>query len=245
MKYDSHVHIGLFKNKNHTFYFEPKKVIDDLSSSGITHAVVMSTTQNSGLSFFSDVLDEFKQLENSKITIFPTLWCLPEMIKDFSSYIEAYNWKALKIHALSQKWKNEDIEKLFCLSAQYHLPIIVHTGFSEHTKCQRFETFIKTFSKVNIILAHAQPMKYAIQLLAKYSNCFIDTAFLPTSQLHTLLKEVNNGKVLYGSDYPIQYAHPDTKILLREIDISKELFGKYINNNQLFSHVFDSKEGIK
>ena len=165
------------------------------------------------------------------------------MINNFSSYIGVFNWKALKIHTLSQKWKDADIEKLFHFSEQYNLPLIIHTGFSKHTKCQRFETFIQNFPKVNVILAHGQPYEYAKQLLTKYSNCFLDTAFLSSSQLCNLLEEVNNDKIFYGSDYPIQYAHPDTKILLRELDISKKLFEKHINNNQLFYQVFDSKKG--
>lgn len=240
MKYDSHVHIGFFKNKEKTFYFDPLKVITDLQAIGLTDVVVMSTTQNAGVDSFTTVLKEFRVIERTEINIYPTLWCLPEMLDNFGFYNSAYHWKALKLHTLSQNWKDFEIEKLFTFAAKYQLPIIIHTGFSKMSGCRRFEKFIKKFETVNVILAHGHPEIYAEELVSTYKNCYLDTAFQPSIRISHLLNSTINSKVLYGSDYPVQYTYPETNILLKELGKSMEIFEKN-NDNSPFITIFNSQ----
>ena len=244
MKYDVHVHIGFFKNKNTTFYFNPGDVLKELKSTGITHAVVMSTTQNAGLNVFDKVIQEFKLIENIGVKIYPSLWCLPKMLDNFSLYLSKYNWKALKIHPLSQAWNDYSVEQVFSYAKQYHLPIIIHTGFSKRTKCQRFEKIIKKYNDVSVILAHGQPNEYALEMLKKYSNCYIDTAFISSAQLISILKCGYHNKVLYGSDFPVQYTYPSTKELLRELDYNRMLINNNSVNENSFLKIFDHAGSI-
>ena len=224
MKYDSHVHIGFFKTKEKTFYFNPSNVIGDLKDVGITHAVVMSTTQNAGIDSFFDVIREFQSIENTGIQLYPVLWCLPEMLKTFDGYISAYSWRALKIHALSQNWKDSKLDKLFSYALACGLPIIIHTGYSRYTSCRRYEKFIRKYKTVNVILAHGQPERDAEKLVSKYSNCYLDTAFMHSQQILRLLKSNLGNKILYGSDYPVQYTHPNTQLLLKELEVNRRIF---------------------
>lgn len=243
MKYDSHVHIGFFKNKEKTFYFNPKNVISDLKEVGITHAVVMSTTQNAGIDSFFDVLREFQSIENAGLRLYPVLWCLPEMLKTFGNYISAYSWRALKVHALSQNWKDRELDKLFSYATVCNLPIIIHTGFSRYTSCRRYEKFIRKYKSVNVILAHGQPEEYAERLVSKYSNCYLDTAFMHSQQIIRLLKLNQGSKMLYGSDYPVQYAHPNTQLLLKELENNRRIFEERKRDfNDMFFELFYSNE---
>jgi len=246
MKYDSHVHIGFFKTKEKIFYFNPSNVISDLKEVGITHAVVMSTTQNAGIDSFFDVIREFQSIENTGIQLYPVLWCLPEMLKSFSSYISAYSWRALKVHALSQNWKDSELDKLFSYASVCNLPVIIHTGFSKYTSCRRYEKFIEKYKAVNVILAHGQPERNVEKLVSKYSNCYLDTAFMHSQQVIRLLKSNLESKILYGSDYPVQYAHPNTRILLEENSRNISILRDNDKNfNEInFLQVFDFKENI-
>ena len=61
-----------------------------------------------------------------------------------------------------------------------------------------------------------------------------------------LLKSNLESKILYGSDYPVQYAHPNTKILLEENSRNISILRDNDKNfNEInFLQVFDFKENI-
>lgn len=233
MDYDCHVHIGVFKNRTKTFYFSPKIVLSDLKCVGIKEAVLMSTTQNSGINSFSEVLQEFTEVEKSQVKVHPGLWCLPEMISNFDYYVNSYKWEILKIHPYSQNWKNSELEFVFRYASKSSLPIIIHTGFFRNDFCYRFEKFIKKYQDVKTILAHGHPAEEAKYMILKYENCYLDTAFMNPSELNEILDKNTRNKILYGSDYPVQYAHPDTKKLLSYIDKNKLLLDFFNSNLSL------------
>lgn len=110
------------------------------------------------------------------------------------------------------------------MAGNNNLPLLIHTGGRPEAEPLQFERFIKDYSEVKTILAHGRPIDQACEIIKRYSNAYVDTAFMPIEDINFLIETGLKNKIIFGSDYPIDsYFHPE-----------KDRKEVYINNlNQL------------
>lgn len=90
---------------------------------------------------------------------------------------------------------------------------------------ERFETYIKSFPKVHVVLGHSggkgTGRAQAIRLVNQYENVYVDFAgdIYCYSFFPTMLKSVPVERVLYGSDYPMVDPRTNlSRVLLGDMD---------------------------
>ena len=124
------------------------------------------------------------------------------------------------------------------------IPLFIHTGcdpglwelpyFCTYADPTNIEAIAKEFKDLTIILCHTgaysalKPgifVDKAIKLINKYENIYGDTSAVDPYLLTYILKKINPGKILFGSDYPVV----------------GRVWGKLINNVKLL----DIPENIK
>lgn len=128
--------------------------------------------------------------------------------------------KGIKIYTGYQDINNEEYLNMILKLAQKHnLYIMFHTGYNkgnqEAFNPLKLEKYIKEFSDINFILAHlSNPFyDYCAYLINNYDNVFADISGLvdekkeiePTlKNVREFSKKVDNNKILFGTDIPIQ-----------------------------------------
>ncbi len=220
---DHHVHIGEFYN----LYFEPVSIAKELISLGVKKWYVSSVTTCSSVFDFLKITKEIEAMvDYAPEQTMPVMWVTPEMIENSRnlSLYNSFSYKMLKIHPYRFNYSEDQILNVFELAGNNNIPLLIHTGGRPEAEPLQFERFIKDYSEVKTILAHGRPIKQACEIIKKYSNAYVDTAFMPIEDINFLIKTGLKNKIIFGSDYPIDcYFNPE-----------KDRKEVYINNlNQL------------
>lgn len=245
--FDAHIHIGQFYNQ----YTSPTKLRTFLDSVGINRFAASSTTICEGKC--DKVIEEMSELQQlCEKRFLPVLWILPQMLNDggLKLFINSgIQWCCLKIHPQlhPEAWlpdKNE-LEMVLSLADKLDVPLLIHTGEREGCYPSLYEKAFANNPNIAFILAHGRPLDEAIEMMKKYPNVWVDTAFMPTDNIKKLCDENLSDRVLWGSDYPIpKYYYPDKDmkdyylILIQQLKetIKSEDFEKitYTNFKNLF-----------
>ena len=241
---DAHIHIGQYND----IYETPKELTNYLSEVGVTHFAVSSSTiceEN-----YDKVINEMREvtaLAGNKAL--PVMWITPGSLynggvrKFLDSGIE---WKCVKIHPwLSPNgWRegSKEREQSIELARELQVPLLIHTGETEGAYPLCFDESIGQNPDVQFILAHGRPVDEAIDLMKKYKNAWVDTAFMPTPNIVKCCEAGFVERVLWGSDYPIPkyyYKGEDMKAYYARIldelkqSVSQEDFTKITQTNAL------------
>lgn len=212
---DSHVHVGWFVDQYHS----PDDVTIKLRQSGVERVLVSSTSTCA--EEYDLVLHEFEWLtEEWGENIIPALWVTPQMIetgaleKLLNSGIQ---WKAIKMHWHAHSKFFEDAALVNHILNDYRtetLPVLLHTGNFPECHAAVFSDIICKYPAHNFILAHGRPLDEAKTMLQKYDNVFVDTAFMPISDVSDLVKCGWEDRILWGSDCPInEHFYPESDIV--------------------------------
>lgn len=220
---DNHVHVGWFTDGYHT----PREVWHSEMAAGINGMVVSSTSTCAEL--YKDVLREFKQLKRiGGEKLIPILWLTPRMFKSRCRYALPYllhskiKWRGIKLHFVAHpEWAHNEVllNKALDVARMLKVPVLFHTGDFEHCSAGAFEPVIKNNPDLTFVLAHGRPIEQAIELLHKYPNAYVDTAFMPYNHVQLLVKEGCQSRVLFGTDAPINkifWPEKSTKSYIRE-----------------------------
>lgn len=210
--FDVHIHIGQFYN----IYTTPTELRIFLDSVGVECIVASSTTICKG--DYEKVIYEIKELKVlCGEQVLPVLWILPQILKDggLEFFLDSgIQWRCVKIHPQlhPEAWlpdKNE-LEMVLSLADKLDVPLLIHTGEREGCYPSLYEKAFANNPNIAFILAHGRPLDEAIEMMKKYPNVWVDTAFMPTDNIKKLCDENLSDRVLWGSDYPIpKYYYPD------------------------------------
>ena len=247
---DSHVHVGWFVDRYHS----PDDVTVQLRSVGVKSVLISSTSTCA--EDYDLVLHEMEWLQDEwQENLIPALWITPRMLKEGKlQYMldSGVPWKALKMHwqAHTEFFSAPDlVETVLTDSRLVKLPILLHTGrFPECEACV-FERLIAHYPDRTFILAHGRPLDDTILILNKYNNVYVDTAFMPISDIMRLIDANLAKRILWGSDAPINEhffsAQPTTVYLSRRIEdlrtsITAQQFRDITEHN--FYDIFNSNK---
>src|SRR5574343_1717756 len=128
MVFDSHVHIGQFREH----YYSPSEVLRYMRKSGISQFAYSSpsTIISNDIGFLKREIKEMQ--EHTKGNSVPLQWITREMLQKHNS-LEPYltdSIKGLKIHGSSQRWipNGNPLRRIFSIAKERELPVLIHTG---------------------------------------------------------------------------------------------------------------------
>lgn len=213
MLIDSHIHVGQFFGR----YFSPSDISKLMADVGADFYAVSSTTMCE--ENYTKVLDEMHELIalDGEKTL-PVMWITPEGLKgNIAWFLESdIKWRCLKVHPElhSDEWEpcGGQFTEVIDIAMELKVPILIHTGNKDCSKCDRYETLIAEHPDVIFILAHGRPLDQAIMLVKKYKNALVDSAFMPIDDMKRLICEGFSNKLLWGTDMCIPkhfYKHLD------------------------------------
>lgn len=209
MVIDNHVHIGWFRDGYHS----PKDVWNSLLAAGIDGVGVSSTTTCTEL--YKNVvreMREFSRIGGDKVH--PILWLTPRMLK--YKYPLPYmlhsriRWDAVKIHSESHpEWVHNSmlLSAAVDVARQLAVPMVIHTGNKECCHAGIFKSIIEHNKDVTFVLAHGRPLNETIDIMSTCPNTYVDTAFMPTSDIKIFINEGFAERILFGTDAPINEAY--------------------------------------
>jgi predicted TIM-barrel fold metal-dependent hydrolase len=209
---DNHIHIGQFNE----VYYEPVEIIQIVMSRGIERLCFSSTTTCKEDVRYSEIEREISHLlahiSWSPEIVRPFFWYTPVFAGQgvyFEQAIRALPYKGIKLHPFAHQWDLDDnkildiLHKIFGYAGENRLPILIHTGHSGIDAAGLFKRFFPLYPETKFVLAHCRPIEEAIPLIRTYPNVYGDTAFLPETDIHKIIKENVSRKIMLGSDFPI------------------------------------------
>ena len=202
---DNHVHVGWFTDGYHS----PRDVWHSEMAAGVDGMVVSSTSTCAEL--YKVVVREMRELVRiGGNRIFPILWLTPTMLK--KRYALPYmlhskvKWRGVKMHWEAQpEWAHNAklVEKALEVARRIGGPVLLHTGEFPSCHAGLFGDLIKKHPDLTFVMAHGRPTDEAIEVLKQYPNTWVDTAFMPMSDLRMLIEQGMSDRVIFGTDVPI------------------------------------------
>ncbi len=228
MLIDSHIHVGQFFND----YFAPSTIHKLVEQIGIDFYAVSSTTQcEENYPKVLSELQELIQLDGDKVL--PIMWITPDALEgNIAWYLESdIKWKMIKIHPFLNKkaWhpKNHLLGEVIDIAREMNLPILIHTGEDSYCRSGIYKNVIENNKDIIFILAHGRPLNEAVSLAKKYPNVFVDSAFMPISEIKTFIDEALANKLLWGTDmYIPKHFYPNEDMITyyaRKIEATKKI----------------------
>lgn len=201
---DAHIHVGQFED----IYTSPQEVVAFMLQAEVEKYAVMSTTI--WTEDYEKVLHEMRTLTDlAPDNVLPILWLSPQMLYDGKLDLmleNEINWRALKVHG-NHPWSLNGVNECANIAEELHLPLILHTGDFPHCEPMVYKEIIQSHSQVTFVLAHCRPVVQAITVMQECPNCYGDTAYTPSIDVHKLMDAGLEDRVLFGTDYPMQKVH--------------------------------------
>lgn len=204
---DYHVHVGWYSDGYHS----PKEVWEAEQKAGITDIFVSSTTTCVGL--YKLVIREMQELRRiGKERVHLVLWLTPQMFHSNCKWVLPFilhskvKWEMVKMHwGIHTEWKKNEyiVDRALMVAKKMGVDVLFHTGNQPQCEASVFEEIIANNSDMNFILAHGRPTHQCIELMSKYPNVMVDTAFMDTESLVQFSQQNLNNRVLFGTDSPI------------------------------------------
>ncbi|MBR2280673.1 MAG: amidohydrolase family protein [Ruminococcus sp.] len=147
------------------------------------------------------------------------------MLKENREYIYGF-----KFHPFHSKTAPDDkrLEPIYRLAEEYKLPAVSHTGGNEQAKSIHLYNAAKAHPEIDFVMVHMDlgtDNKEALDLLGKLPNLYGDTTWVPIETTIEAIKRYGSGKMLFGSDNPIDGR--DTFLHNKTGD--RSLYQKYFN----------------
>lgn len=197
---DSHVHVGYLRDR----YFGAERVVSWLQSIGV-ESWVFSCSSASNMPWNYVRLEYEGMMRLSAGKGYPLLWLTPSMLRaspDLKLY-EGFPWHGIKLHGYNG-WdpSGKPINRVLHLAKEYCLPVMLHTGGRPCCEAGRYLRICRSFSEVPFVLAHGRPIQEAIHVLRECENTWVDTAFMPLTDVVRLINEGLGDRIVYGTDLP-------------------------------------------
>ena len=115
---------------------------------------------------------------------------------------------AFKLHPFHSRVAPDSprMEPIYRLAAEYHLPIVSHTGGCEEARSIHLYNAAKAHPELSFVMVHMDlgtDNREAIELLGKLPNLYGDTTWVSVESTLESVRRWGSGKILFGSDNPI------------------------------------------
>ena len=150
---------------------------------------------------------ELKRLGGSRVH--PILWITPQMLKSEKidkMFLSDIEWQGIKIHPEAHnEWSNTKAltSRAINIAVKRKIPFMIHTGEDVVANAITFENYYAEYPQLQFILAHGKPFQQALNMLKKYNNITIDSAFMNAKDVNRFCKAGFPDKIIFGSDAPI------------------------------------------
>ena len=229
---DTHVHIGNVLD----FVMEPEDVIYSMEQYGIDFSLVSSVDaaefdhvgkavpkkyQKSQNRCFEEVLD-FARRYPDKIGVMPWMKLYHERPdRKFVRLLEENRELVygIKLHPFHSRVApdNPSVEPVYEIARRYGLPVVSHTGGCEEARSVHLYNAAVRHPDINFVMVHMDlgtDNSEAIELLGRADNLYGDTTWVPVRSILKAIGRWGSGKILFGSDNPIDgkdtYLHNKT-----------------------------------
>lgn len=243
---DNHVHVGWFTDGYHF----PREVWRAELEAEIDDIVVSSTSTCAEL--YKLVVKEIRELLRlGGSRIHPLLWLTPRMFHTNCRWALPYflhsgiKWQGVKLHWRAHRewyYNRRLLHNALEVARWLEVPVLMHTGEFEECHANVFKEVCLSYNDLIFVLAHGRPLDETIDVLSSCSNTWVDTAFMPATEVKQLVELGFCNRILFGTDAPINqlfYKNINTTDYLRSCIsemqkvLSKEQF-KTIANNKLY-----------
>ena len=136
----------------------------------------------------------------------------------------------IKFHPYHSRVAPDDpkIEPIYEMAQKYHLPIVSHTGGCEEARSIHLYNAAVKHPELDFVMVHmdlGSDNSEAIELLGQADNLYGDTTWVPVHSTLKAIEKWGSGKILFGSDNPID--GKDTYLHNRKGD--RSLYQEYFN----------------
>ena len=136
----------------------------------------------------------------------------------------------IKLHPFHSRVAPDDprAEKVYEIARKYHLPVVSHTGGCEEARSIHLYNAAIKHPEISFVMVHMDlgtDNHEAIELLGKADNLYGDTTWVPVKSTLKAIERWGSGKILFGSDNPIDGA--DTYLHNKTGD--RSLYQEYFN----------------
>lgn len=150
--------------------------------------------------------------------IYGAFWCKPhhELVTERIDQMIGENRDiivALKVHPFLSdlSFSHEKMVPYLDLAAKHNLPVIVHTANDIVDSPLRVYEMACKYPQLKFVMAHmglGTDNTLALDLMEKAENLYADTTWVPVETTLEVIRRYGSGRVLFGSDNPID--GPDT-----------------------------------
>lgn len=219
---DTHVHIG---GEAVGFDMTEEKVINAVRKYGIDH-ILLSNSDSGEVDHSQNPLpDKYLMSQEDSLRValdmarrYPGLisvaaWVRPYfqqpteelemLIKDNLDIV-----KAIKMHPFHSKTAPDSKRALSYieLADKYNLAVVSHTDAAGEGSPEHLYNAAKMFPNIPFVMVHmglGSDNSLALDLLGKADNLYGDTTWVPMSTTIEAVKRYGSGKIVFGSDMPI------------------------------------------
>lgn len=240
---DTHVHIGEMLD----FKMTPDDVLYSMERYGIDFSLVSNieaaefdhtgravpkALQKSQNQCFQETLDFARQYPD-RIGVLPWMRLYHEKPDDgFVRLLEENRdlVYGFKLHPFHSRVAPDDpaAEPVYELAQKYHLPVVSHTGGCEEARSVHLYNAAVAHPEIDFVMVHMDlgtDNSEAIEWLGKADNLYGDTTWVPVGSTLKAIERWGSGKILFGSDNPIDGR--DTYLHNRTGD--RSLYQEYFN----------------
>lgn len=242
---DSHVHIG---GDAAGFEMNEQTVLHSMNKYGIDISIV----SNGDSAEYADgkvrIPEEMQMNQEETLArvidfcranpgkIYGAFWCKPhhehlteridKMIMENRDIIVA-----LKVHpCLSNlSFSDEKMVPYLDFAVKHDLPVIVHTAKDEVDSPMRVYEVACRYPQLKFIMAHMgleSDNSLAIELMDKAENLYADTTWVPVKTTLEVIRRYGSGRVVFGSDNPIDGLDTYACNPLGEPGLYRQYFGE-------------------
>lgn len=238
---DTHVHIG----KGLEFDLRPEDVLYSMDRYGIDFSLV-SGIEGAEFDHHGRPLPvQIPQNDVFKKTLefvckYPErigllVWVKPRFEKIDAEFVRLLEENrsliyGFKLHPYHSRVAPDDpvLEPLYELAREYRLPVVSHTGGCEEARSVHLYNAAKKHPDIGFVMVHMDlgtDNSEAIRLLGEADNLYGDTTWVPVKSTLTAVERWGSGKIMFGSDNPID--GKDTYYCNRTGD--RSLYQEYFN----------------
>ncbi len=114
----------------------------------------------------------------------------------------------IKLHPFRSETAPDDpkLEPVYALAAHFGLPVVSHTGDSEHASVVHLYNAAKAHPDINFVAVHMdldREGEDAIALIADLPNLYGDTTWVSLKRTLCAVEKCGSEKILFGTDNPI------------------------------------------
>ena len=187
-------------------------LVSDIGAAEVDHMgqPVPRELQKSQNECFLNVL-QFAQQYPERIGVMPWMRPLNEQPDDEFIRILERNRSlvyGIKLHPFHSRVAPDDprLESVYEIARAYHLPVVSHTGGCEEARSLRLYNAAVKHPDISFVMVHMDlgtDNSEAIDLLGEADNLYGDTTWVPVHSTIRAVERWGSGKILFGSDNPI------------------------------------------